>query len=253
MFIISKIIAFFLHPFVWILLLLIAAWISRNAARKKILLRTTLIIFIFFSNGYILKNIWYHYQAPIREMNPGEHYQAAILLGGFVSYDEINHRAFFNHSADRFIQAARLYKQHHIAKIIMTGGNALFVKDKEYNEAEFVVKNLIDFGIPATDILAERKAKNTIDNAVLSGKMLDSAHIAGPYVLITSAIHMPRAEKIFRRAGMDVRPYPCDYQFSEEDTRFSWKNIVPSSSNFDLWNLLLREFMGTLGLRFTMH
>ena len=106
------------------------------------LLRLTLFIFIFFSNGFILKNIWYHYQAPFNEMKPEEKYNVGILLGGFVSYDEKNHRPYFNNSSDRFIQAARLYKQGHISKIIMTGGNALFIKDRKYNEADFVVKNL---------------------------------------------------------------------------------------------------------------
>ena len=251
MFLISKVIAFFLHPFVWMVMLLIAAWITRNQKRKNIFLRLTLFIFIFFSNGFILKNTWQYYQSPHHEMKPGEKYNAGILLGGFVSYDEKNQRPYFNNSSDRFIQAARLYKQGHISKIIMTGGNALFIKDTEYNEAEFVVKNLVEMGIPPSDILAEKKAKNTIQNSSFARKMLDSAHISGPYVLITSAIHMPRAVKIFSQTGMSVRPYPCDYEFSESDTGVSWSNIVPSSTHFDRWNILLREFVGTIRLRFT--
>jgi uncharacterized SAM-binding protein YcdF (DUF218 family) len=184
-------------------------------------------------------------------MKPGEKYTAGILLGGFVSYDEKNRRPFFNNASDRFIQAVRLYKQGHISKIIMTGGNALFIKDREYNEADFVVKNLVDMGIPTSDILSEKKAKNTIENSSFSKKMLDSVQVSGPYVLITSAIHMPRAVKIFSRTGMSVRPYPCDFEYTETDTGISWSNIVPSSTNFDRWNILLREFVGTMSLRFT--
>jgi len=251
MFVISKIAAFFLHPFVWIVLLLIAAWFSRNGNRKNLLLRFALFFFIFFSNSFIPKYIWYHYQSPFAEMKPDEKYVAGIVLGGFVSYDEKNSRAYFNRSSDRFIQAARLYKQGHISKIIMTGGNALFIKDKEYSESDFVVKNLIDLGIPASDILAERKAKNTIENAVYSDKMLDSAHIPEPYVLITSALHMPRAIKIFTKSGMRVRPYPCDFQVMESDIKFTWRSIIPSSGSFDMWNLLFREFIGTMSLGFT--
>jgi uncharacterized SAM-binding protein YcdF (DUF218 family) len=251
MFVISKIAGFFLHPFVWVVILLIAAWISRRTERKKIFLRLSVFLFIFFSNSYIPKYIWFHYQSPFNEMKPGERYAAGILLGGFVSYDEKNSRPFFNHSSDRFIQAARLYKQGHIAKIIMTGGNALFIKNREYNEADFVVKNFIDLGIPASDIMAERKAKNTIENSVYSDKMLDSAKIPEPYVLITSALHMPRAIKIFEKTGMRIRPYPCDFQVSENDIHFTWRSILPASASFDMWNVLLREFIGTMSLRFT--
>jgi len=85
MFVISKIIGFFLHPFVWVVILLIATWIVRNPARKKILLRLSIFFFIFFSNSYIPKNIWYRYQWPYDEMKPGEKYTAGIRLGGFVS------------------------------------------------------------------------------------------------------------------------------------------------------------------------
>ncbi len=251
MFVISKIVAFFLHPFVWIVMLLLAAWLSRNANRKKTLLKTALVLFIIFSNSYIPKYIWYQYQSPYNEMKPGEKYSAGILLGGFVNYDEKNRRAFFNNSSDRFIQAVRLYRQGHIAKIIMTGGNALFIKDSKYSEADYVVKTLIDMGIPANDILAERMAKNTIENAAYSDRMLDSAHINEPYVLITSALHMPRAIKIFRKKGMTVRPYPCDFRVTESDTRFSWHSIVPSSAAFDQWNMLFREFVGTWSLALT--
>jgi uncharacterized SAM-binding protein YcdF (DUF218 family) len=250
MFVISKITGFFLHPFAWVVMLLIAAWVSRHPDRKKLFIRLSLFFFIFFSNSYIPKYIWFHYQAPFMEMKPVEKYAAGILLGGFVSYDEKNNRPFFNHSSDRFIQAARLYKQGHIAKIIMTGGNALFIKDREYSEADFVVKNLVDLGIPAHDIISERKAKNTIENSLYSEKMLDSAKIPGPYVLITSALHMPRAKIIFEKTGMQVRPYPCDFHVLENDIRFTWKSFLPVSTAFDMWNLLFREFIGTMSLSF---
>jgi uncharacterized SAM-binding protein YcdF (DUF218 family) len=249
MFVISKIIGFFLHPFVWVVLLLIATWIARKPDRKKTLLR--LSIFVFISNSYIPNNIWYRYQWPYDEMKPGEKYVAGILLGGFVSYDEVNNRSYFNRTSDRFIQAARLYKQGYISKIIMTGGNSLFIKDREYNEADFVVKNLIELGIPAADIFTERKARNTIENSIYSGKMLDSAHVPAPYVLITSAVHMPRAVKIFTKTGIRVRPYPCDFRVLASDTRISWQNIFPSSDAFEMWNILFREFVGTISLQFT--
>jgi uncharacterized SAM-binding protein YcdF (DUF218 family) len=184
------------------------------------------------------------------EMKPGEKYSAGILLGGFVSYDEKNKRAYFNSTADRFIQAARLYKQGFISRIIITGGNALFVKDDQYNEADFVAKNLTDLGIPASDIIAERKAKNTIENSVFSEHLLDSAHIPEPYVLITSALHIPRAVKIFEKRGMKIRPYPCDYRVTENDTRFTWRSIIPSSGAFDLWSVFFREIIGTISLSF---
>ncbi len=251
MFVISKVVAFFLNPFVWIVLCLIVAWLKKDARRKKFWLKTSLVIFIIFSNSYMPKYFWYKYQAPYTELKPGEKYSAGILLGGFVSYDENNKRAVFSQASDRFIQAARLYKLGHISRILITGGNAFLVNDQQYNEADFVVRNLVELGIPSGDIMAEKKAINTIENALYTDKILDSTRSPEPYLLITSALHMPRAIRVFENEGMKIRPYACDFHVTETDTRFTWRSLLPSAGSFEMWNLLFKEIVGTLSLTLT--
>ena len=36
-------------------------------------------------------------------------------------------------------------------------------------------------------------------------------------LLVTSAFHMPRAQRLFERAGLQVIPFPVDFQVSEGD------------------------------------
>lgn len=82
-------------------------------------------------------------------------------------------------------------------------------------------------------------------------RILDSTDIREPYLLITSALHMPRAMKIFENEGMKIKAYPCDFHVTETHTRLSWRSILPSSDAFEMWNLLFKEIVGTLSLSIT--
>lgn len=181
-------------------------------------------------------------------MAKGEQYSAGILLGGLSGYDETYKQGFFNASSDRFIQTLRLYKQGHIRKIIVTGGNAIFNKD-DFREADFLVENLIESGVPREDILTERAAKNTIENSRFTHRITDSLQLRKPYVLITSAFHMPRALTIFKKEGMEVRPFPCAYLVLPSDKKFNWLSLIPSANAFNLWQTYLKEQAGNLFIK----
>ena len=128
MFIISKIISFFIDPVIWIVLLLIAGWLVRNRRTKKRLYIWALATFLIFSNGWILNNVWNAYQAKPVDIETLKPCSAGILLGGLAGYDEALKRGFFNQTSDRFIQTLRLYETGRINNILVTGGNAIFVK-----------------------------------------------------------------------------------------------------------------------------
>lgn len=246
MFIVSKIVGFLLDPFIWILLLLLVSVFIHDNKWKKTLRRSALFCFLIFSNNYIINNAWNSYQWKPVTLAPGSKYQSGIILGGLAGYDEALHQGFFSQASDRFIQTARLYHLGHIRKIIVTGGNAIFVKESGYNEADFIAKNLRDLHIPAADILLEKLSRNTIENARFSKKLMDSVHTAGPSLLITSAVHMPRALKVFIKQGIDVEPYPCNYRVLPVDAELTWKSLIPSQEAFGKWNILLKEIIGII-------
>ncbi|MCX6205647.1 MAG: hypothetical protein NTZ19_05260, partial [Bacteroidetes bacterium] len=121
-FVLSKVLFFLLSPVTWlgILLLIILFWNDTKFKRK---LKLTLIaIAILFSNPYLYRNAVMLWQTKPVVLNNNTSFDAGILLGGFSGYDKSN-QGFFSESSDRFIQAANLYHQGIIKKIIMTGGN----------------------------------------------------------------------------------------------------------------------------------
>jgi len=112
-----------------------------------------ILAFIFFSNGWILNNVWNRYQSKPLDIDQIKPCSAGILLGGLAGYDETLKKGFFNQTSDRFIQTLRLYETGKIHNIIVSGGNAIFVKESNYNEADFPVKNFREVNIPSSHII----------------------------------------------------------------------------------------------------
>jgi uncharacterized SAM-binding protein YcdF (DUF218 family) len=64
-----------------------------------------------------------------------------------------------------------------------------------------------------------------------------------PFVLVTSALHMPRSMRSFHRAGMNPVPYPVDFLVQGN---YGWKDWIPSMESWWKLNAGLREYLATL-------
>jgi uncharacterized SAM-binding protein YcdF (DUF218 family) len=248
-FFLSKILYAFLSPFKWLLLLVLYWLLTKHKERKRRAGILIVILFLIFSNPYLIYRITLAWQYPKKEMMDQEQYNTGILLAGFVSFETQKKQGYYGGAADRFIQAVRLYKLGHIKKILITGGSGS-IRFQQYKEADFVVQQLKDFGVPAEDILSENKSRNTFENALNSKKILDSLKIRPPYLLITSALHMRRSIQVFEKAGIAVTPYPCNFHAIQNPKNFM-ESFIPSFRSFDGWELFLKESIGLLVYRVT--
>src|SRR5262249_29681125 len=79
------------------------------------------------------------------------------------------------------------------------------------NEADFVIHFFENLGVPRDRIIVESKSRNTAENAAFA-KQLAMPQPGERWLLVTSAIHMPRAVGAFRKVGFAVDAYPVDYQ-----------------------------------------
>ncbi|MBK8710377.1 MAG: YdcF family protein [Niastella sp.] len=248
-FIFSKIFSFLFAPFNWMLILLITAVFIKNKGWKKKLFHLCVVCFLIFSNPFIIHQFNLQWQEPFKELATNENFETGIVLAGFISFDKKNGDAYFGSASDRFIQALRLYKTGHIKKIMITGGSgSLF--HQEFKEADYVKNVLLQMGVPGPDIITENLSRNTFENAMYSKKILDSMQLHGPYLLITSAMHMKRAEAVFKKAGYSVRPYPCNYYDLPHGQSFL-DAMIPSAGAIDAWEKLMREWVGYCVYRIT--
>jgi uncharacterized SAM-binding protein YcdF (DUF218 family) len=75
-------------------------------------------------------------------------------------------------------------------------------------EASPSIRNfLVAEGIPAGAIVLDPQSTTTRENAIDTARLLQG--VPGTRVLLTSDFHMYRAERLFRREGVDVIPYPA--------------------------------------------
>jgi uncharacterized SAM-binding protein YcdF (DUF218 family) len=141
-----------------------------------------------------------------------EHIDGIIILGGMIrtGISEARGMPSVNDAADRLLEGARLAQLHPEAKLLFTGGDANPWGDVRIAEARFAAENLRAMGIAEDRILLESRSRNTYEN------MIYSREIAAPkpgenWILVTSALHMPRSVGIFRAGGWPVIPWPCNY------------------------------------------
>ena len=235
--ILSKIIDFFLQPLCWIFILLGVAYFSKYTKRFILIIIGALLL---FSNGWFVNQCYLAYESPQVKLN--QNYQWCIILGGGMMRAGEGYRT--GETADRFIQPLLLYKKGIVKKLLITGGNVNIkgLKIDETQESKKVEEVLIAMGVKPEDIVLEESARNTHENAVNTKQMLKS-YLNERMVLVTSAMHMPRAKACYVKEGFLIDAYPADIK--RKDTPSGILDLViPQERNLSKFAELIREMAG---------
>ena len=91
-----------------------------------------------------------------------------------------------------------LYRQAAAPLLVMSGGGADGI-----TEASVMRDLACEAGVPETALLTEMEARNTFENAAHTARLLHGIGMRR-IVLVTDRAHLPRASRMFRRAGLDV-------------------------------------------------
>lgn len=105
--------------------------------------------------------------------------------------------------------------------VILSGGGS----GNGHSEAEVMAAAIARLGVPASALVLEERSHSTRDNAAFTAQLAQQRGI-GRVLLVTSAVHMPRAAFWFREVGLDVVPVPVP----ERNGRSGWKRWLPSRS-----------------------
>lgn len=240
-FALSKLLYFFITPFCWILIFLLAALLFPK--RRKHFLLACLILILVFTNPWIYRKAMFAYAEKPVNTAFTQLPETAILLTGIVGFDSMGN-GHFGKSADRFIQSAHLLQSKQIKRLIISGGSGNFWR-KEKTESVFLRQQFQLHGIPDSALLAETLSRNTFENAKFTRLLLDSLQLKGPFLLITSGLHMPRAKKVFIKAGISIIPYPCDFKVYPQAPDFK-NTVYPDITYLREWEDIIKEWVGTL-------
>ena len=134
-----------------------------------------------------------------------------VVLGGTINqYITVSRgQPALTTGGERLTEFLYLARRFPEAKLIFTGGSgALF--DQTLKEADAARMFFERMGIGDRTVMYESRSRNTVENATFS-RELEGVDPSEKWVLVTSALHMPRAMGVFRQAGWNVMAYPVDY------------------------------------------
>ena len=231
----------FLWPLTWALVLLIISLIAKKPKRKRNALIGAIAVLFLFSNRYLLNSFARAWDVEAAELPTRKVFSAAIMLGGFTG-ENLKRQGYFNDHSDRLVEGLYLKNSGRVSHLIITGGNNR-PDASNFTEAKWVKKIMLEMNYPDSTVLIDQRSTNTNENAIFTKQLLDSAHLKPPYLLVTSAFHMRRALYIFKKKGIPVIPYPCDYLAGNSSTRF-FDYFVPNASVTYAWNYYLKEVVG---------
>lgn len=166
--------------------------------------------------------------------------QVLIVAGGGVieRSPEKNLKPVLTDSSLRRCLAAYAYWKKSNCPIIVSGGTPLYQGTPE----AVVMADFLQFiGIPKNFIIVEPLSRNTFENVENIKKILQEKKWQKIGV-ITSAVHMPRAMKIFKRQKIQANALPTNYY--ADWTPYSWFDFLPSAHELEQSFSALHEYVG---------
>lgn len=162
-------------------------------------------------------------------------------VGGVPDFDGLGQ--ITGYPANRLLTGIRL--QRSLKKpIILSGGQVFAYTGTEADIEERVLRAV---GLQQDKIIKDNQSRNTVENAQFTDKLCQQKNYRR-VLLVTSAFHMPRSANIFQRQGLQVIPYPCDYQESatQELDAFAF---VPNAGELQCSALAIKEYLGIAALK----
>lgn len=167
----------------------------------------------------------------------------AVVLGGGMDRmprDSQDISVLSMISRRRIEHAVVWWKQTPGRRLLMSGGP---LSPGEPAEAGLSARYAADRGVPISAMGVESQSRSTWENARYTRALGD---VPRRVVLVTSAIHMPRAVYSMRRAGFSVCPLPTE----SERTEFSLPGyLIPQAAAATKTQAALHEVVGLIYYR----
>lgn len=242
MFMLKKIVAHFFSPLslcIELLLLgLFLLWFTRKQRAGKTIVSLGVILLCLFSycavSNIFLRPLEYEYPPLI---NPAEVHGIkwiVVLGGGHMSDPGIPATSRLSDaSMARLVEGIRLYKMLPGSRLVLSGGRVFGLVP----EAVIMADVARAIGVNGRDLVLESLSRDTKDEARLIQKIVGRDR----FVLVTSAVHMPRSMALFAKRGMHPIPAPTEYLAAESRGPAMF---FPSADSLEKAERAFHEYLG---------
>jgi uncharacterized SAM-binding protein YcdF (DUF218 family) len=242
-----------------VLLLALALLVRDGRRRATALIVLALAVIWLGGNNLVSMTLVraLEWRFPPLNLAQGAQVDAIVVLGGGTRAQSPP-RAFHEvgEAGDRVIYAAQLYRAGVAPTILVSGAHSPAQSQVGASEAEAMADMLVFLGVPRESILLEQVSRNTYENAFESSRVL-AEHGLSEVLLVTSALHMPRAYAVFRQLELEVTPAPTDYMltyadwayYTQPDPAIQLLNLLPKAEYMALTEKVMREMIGIVVYR----
>lgn len=168
--------------------------------------------------------------------------EAIVVLGGGVGSRRAPGKAIeLGDSADRILHASRLFRAQKAPLIVASGGSG---PRNEAPRAESLdmAALLEEWGVPSSAILREEESLTTRQNAIETERLLLARGVRR-IILVTSALHMPRALGAFRKTTLQPIPSPSSFTVRDEGRPWT-ERWLPTAAALGRSTSAVHEWLG---------
>ena len=247
MFIFSKLLSAITQPMFWLVLWWALALMVLTRWRRPAVIMLWSGLVVLGLLGFraildaLLRPLENRYRVPTAEAM--ERHVGIIVLGGAVGHPD----SFATHgqvplgeAAERMTVPVGLMRQHPGLALVFSGGEGRLLTTG-VTESELARVFFRQQGLDMSRVRLEDGSRNTRENAQQVAKLLGE-RCQQPWLLVTSAWHMPRSVPEFEAVGCKVTPYPVDFRTGDA-TAVTEYSLAHSLLR---WQTALHEWLGLL-------
>ncbi len=251
MFLASSLLSFATQPLAWVAIILLAGLLLTSLRRRSGTKLCWLALVVLLAQGWepapdaLLRQLESRHPA-IATNTSLRSYAGVVVLGGALepAYVWANQgQPALNDAAERMAMTVALAQRFPDLKIVFTGGEGELLT-KSLTEADRAKIFFYTMGLPPERVQYESASRTTYENAVLTAT-LPGVDQQQPWLLLTSANHMPRSMATFVQAGWNVTAYPVDFRTG---TQTPWTQYS-LQKGAQKWHVALHEWLGLLAYK----
>ena len=246
MFVVSKLLSAITQPLFWLglwwllALLLLGRWHRAGVRMLWAGLLAMVLLGVQAIPDALLRSLESQYRAPDLGSTP---FAGVIVLGGALGHSDVyqaHGQVPLNQAAERFTVPVGLMRRDPDLKLVFSGGEGRLLATG-MTEAALARVFYEEQGVDLSRVILEDGARNTRENALNVAALLGD-ECRKPWLLVTSAWHMPRSMAEFEATGCNVTAYPVDF-LTGSATPLTEYSLAHSALR---WQMALHEWLGRL-------